>query len=66
MNTNRIEITRLMNAQEVADTLSIAKSTAYLLIQRKEIPSVRVGRAVRVRPEDLEEYIKQNLVGYFE
>ncbi len=53
----------LLNAQQVAEILNIAQSTAYLLIQQKAIPSVRIGRAVRVRPIDLERYIQNNLVG---
>jgi hypothetical protein len=31
--------------------------------QRDDIATVRLGRAVRVRPEDLEEFIRSNVRG---
>jgi excisionase family DNA binding protein len=48
---------RLLTAEEVAEKLSIGLSTAYLLLQRGELPSVRIGRSVRVRPEDLKRFV---------
>ncbi len=48
---------RLLRLDEVADRLSISKSMAWKLIAYGQIPSVRIGRAVRVRPADLEAYI---------
>ena len=42
----RIEATRLMNVDEVAATLHISKQQVYSLVQRDEIPSVRIGRPV--------------------
>ena len=52
----------LLKAEEVAEKLSLAKSTVYKLIQSGSIQSVRIGRSVRIRPEDLEEYIEKQLV----
>jgi hypothetical protein len=34
---------------------------AYTLIQRGEIPTIRIGKARRVRPEDLIKYIEGNM-----
>ena len=51
---------RLLTAQEMADVLHVSKATAYNLMQRGEIPSVRMGRLVRVRLGDLERYIREN------
>ncbi len=48
---------RLLTADEVAERLSIGLSTAYLLLQRGRLPSVRIGRSVRVRPEDLKRFV---------
>jgi excisionase family DNA binding protein len=48
---------RLLTADEVAEKLSIGLSTAYLLLQRGELPSVRNGRSVRVRPDDLRRFV---------
>ena len=53
--------TRLLTAPDVARILNISKGAAYKLIQLKQIPSIRINRSVRVRPEDLDEFISQNL-----
>ena len=52
--------TRLLTAPDVARILNISKGAAYKLIQLKQIPSIRINRNVRVRPEDLDEFISQN------
>lgn len=52
---------KLLTATEVASILGISRSFSYQLIHRGIIPSVRIGRSVRVRPTDVESYIKQNL-----
>jgi excisionase family DNA binding protein len=49
-----------MTAAEIAKVLHIATSYAYLLMQRKEIPTVRIGRSIRVRRVDLEKYINDH------
>ena len=49
---------RLLTASQVADVLQISRSMAYGLIQRGDIPSIHLGRAVRVRPADLNAFIE--------
>ncbi len=51
---------KLLRAKDVASILQVSRSNAYLLMKRGEIPTIRVGRAVRVRSSDLEEFIKQS------
>jgi excisionase family DNA binding protein len=51
---------RLLRAEEVAAQLQVSKSYVYALIQRAEIPCIALGRAVRVRPEAVEEFLKAN------
>lgn len=51
----------LLKATDVADILNISKSMAYRLMQTREIPSVCIGTAKRVRPIDLHNYINTNL-----
>jgi excisionase family DNA binding protein len=58
---NLDELPSLLTAKEVARFLKVSRSKAYLLMQQGEIPVVRLGRSVRVRPMDLEEYITKNL-----
>jgi putative molybdopterin biosynthesis protein len=52
---------RLLKSDEVAEILHISRSMAYLLMKRGDIPTVRIGTSVRVRPEDLDQYIKNNV-----
>lgn len=52
---------RLLRAREVAKILNVSQALAYRLMQMGEIPCVRIGTAVRVRPEDLDDYIEANL-----
>lgn len=52
---------RLLTAPDVARILNISKGAAYKLIQLNQIPSIRIIRSVRVKPEDLNEFISQNL-----
>jgi len=52
---------RLLRADEVAERLSICLSLAYQKMQSGEIRTVRMGRSVRVRLVDLEEYIQRCL-----
>ncbi len=49
---------RLLIAQDVAAALNMGLSTIYMLMERGELPSIRIGRSVRIRPEDLEKFIE--------
>ena len=61
INTNP----RLLRANDVAKILNISLALAYRLLQTGELPCVRIGTAVRVRPQDLEAYIDANLTRNF-
>jgi excisionase family DNA binding protein len=66
---NVLRINTLLKAKEVADILQISRAMAYTLMQRGDIPTVRIGKARRVRPEDLIKYIESNTYSmnqYFE
>lgn len=54
---------KLMNAKELAEILGISVRQAYLLMSRGDIKSVRFGRLVRARQEDLNLFIEQHLEG---
>ena len=51
----------LLKADDVARILNISRSFAYQLMCRGEIPVVRLGRATRVRPSDLDRFISANV-----
>ena len=48
---------RLLRVDDGADRLAISRSMAHKLVALGEIRSLRIGRAVRVRPADLEAYL---------
>ena len=54
--------TRLLKSEEVAEILQVSRAHAYVLMKRGEIPCVRIGKIVRVRLEDLEQYINEKAV----
>ena len=55
---NVLKISLLLKTKDVAEILKISRAMAYNLMQRGEIPTVRIGKARRVRPEDLIKYIE--------
>jgi len=57
MDTMRTEAPRLLRLEDVADRLAISRSMAWKLIAYGHIRSLRIGRALRVRPQDLEDYL---------
>lgn len=50
----------LLTAEEVAAALNVSTKTVRRLISRGQLPAVRIGRAVRVRPEELNGYIQEH------
>ena len=55
------QFTNLMTGEEIAKILHVSRAYAYQLMRQKLIPTVKIGRSVRVRPEDLERFIAANL-----
>ena len=53
---------QLLKAVEVAHILNVSRAMAYRLMQTREIPTVQIGPARRVRPVDLRNYIQDNLI----
>lgn len=56
----------VLTVPEVADYLNMDPSTIYRLIRRKKFPHFYIGDSVRVRREDLLEYMKIRLVAVVE
>jgi excisionase family DNA binding protein len=48
----------LLSITDVCQELGMGKSWVYRHIQSGEIPSVKLGRNIKVRREDLEEYLE--------
>lgn len=49
----------LMRPTEVAQMLSIGKSTIYELLATGEIPSIRIGRSIRIPVKWLNEWVEK-------
>ena len=48
-----------LKVPEVAAVLRIARSRAYELVAGGEIPSVRIGRSVRVNRQELDRWLEE-------
>lgn len=49
----------LLTVEEAARRLGIGRTLAWRLVQERELPSVRVGRCVRVPLRDLEAWVEE-------
>jgi excisionase family DNA binding protein len=54
-------LNKLLKGTDVAQILGISRALAYRLMAQGQITSVRFGRTVRVRLEDLEMFIRRNI-----
>ena|SRR5829696_5212865 len=48
----------LLSMAQVCDALGMGKSWTYRRVKSGEIPSVKLGRSIKVKREDLEEYLE--------
>ncbi len=56
---NPSQIDRILTVPEVAQYLKISKSKIYYLINKREIPHIRLQRNVRVFESDLLEWLEK-------
>ncbi len=54
---------RLLTRREVAQQLALGQRTVARLIAAGDLQCVRIGRPVRVRPADLEQFIDRQAGG---
>ncbi len=50
---------KLLTPEQVAERLQVTVQTIYTWMRSGYLPSVKMGRLWRIRPGDLEEFIKQ-------
>ena len=51
----------ILTVPEVAEYLKISRSKMYLMVQRGLIPYVKIGRNVRIRVSDLQEWMSDKV-----
>jgi excisionase family DNA binding protein len=49
---------QLLSIVEVCQTLGMGKSWTYRRLKSGEIPSVKLGRSIKIKRKDLEEYLE--------
>lgn len=53
---------KLLKAKDISEMLQISRSHAFHLMGTGILPSIRIGKSIRVRPEDLQKFISNQLV----
>lgn len=51
----------ILTIPEVAKYLKISKSKVYILAQRNLIPSIKLGRNIRIKESDLDKWLEDTL-----
>lgn len=59
-DTTRNEPERLWTAEEVAEFLGLHPQTVYAKSRSGEIPSHKIGRALRFRPSEVQAWVEAN------
>jgi excisionase family DNA binding protein len=54
--------TGYLTVSEVAAALRVSNMTVYRLVSAGDLPSVRVGRSVRLRVDDVDQYLNGRLI----
>jgi excisionase family DNA binding protein len=54
------ELKRLLNIKEGAALLNISENTLRQWVHQRRVPIVKLGKAVRFDPEDLQKFIEAN------
>ena len=49
----------VLTVQQTAELLAVCKNTVYKLIRGKELPCRRIGSAIRIRKNDVMEFMRQ-------
>ena len=53
------ELGPILTVPETAEYLKLSKSKVYYLVQRNQIPHIKIGKNVRIRREDLEKWLEE-------
>ena len=53
---------QLLTIEEVAQALKVSKMTVYRYIKANKLPAYKLEQELRVKEEDLNEFLKQRIV----
>ena len=59
--TETVPDKQLLSANDLAAYLGVSKTTAYLLMYDRAIPSLKIRGSRRVRKQDVDAYIQEQL-----
>ena len=59
MKSNNEQESLLLTMRQAAKALQLSDRTVWSMIQRGELPCVRLGRSVRIDPADLQQFIEK-------
>ena len=62
MSVAALDSASLHTVPDVARYLKMSRSMIYLLMERGELPYVKIGRTRRVKAEDVKQLVDQNFV----
>lgn len=51
---------KMLTEAEVAEWLSVSKSTLHMLRESKEIPYMKVGSCIRYSEDEIKEWLEKN------
>ena len=60
------ELPLFLNAENVADVLGVAQSTAYELMHEKDFPAMNIGSRIVVPKEHFIKWVNQSTGGSYE
>jgi len=52
----------ILTASQVAEYLKLSKAKIYYLIQKRQIPHIKIGRNVRIKQSELIKYLDKQEV----
>lgn len=60
MITDSTQLPAILKPEELADFLRISKTSVYRLVEKREIITYTVGKSLRFKKEDINNYLNQN------
>jgi excisionase family DNA binding protein len=57
---NMIRLNDYLTPKEIAQSLGVTTNTVYYWVQNGHLPSMRVGRQLRIHPDDLAKVVGPN------